>query len=228
MGSHVGYLQKALQWYSKCLKVRPFTTQISSSAVLWYVIYQILSHKSCAYHCREVEFRDHLICRAMGDALAQKIEKRADFDPKRFLMTSSYGGLFNGTIGHVWYLQLDKYAHRWFTQGTRSFVAAKVAADSILFGPIHICAFFTLLTLAENGTFKDVEKKIKTDALPTFIAELSVWPIVQAVNFTKVPVQYQLLVVNAFTIADATFMSFIQHNNAWFDKVLARLKENSQ
>lgn len=88
-----------------------------------------------------------------------------------------------------------------------------MVADCALFGPVHIAAFFTVMTLAEGGPFADVVAKIKKDLLPTLAAELTFWPAVQAWNFAKVPLRYQLLVVNTVTVADAAFMSWAQHND---------------
>ena len=160
--------------------------------------------------------------RAAGDVVAQRIERRP-VDSKRCAMTTAYGGLFNGTVGHAWYLKLDAVARQFFLPGSRRFVAAKVVADSAIFGPIHVAAFFTLLTLAEGGTFKDVNTKLKTDFFSTLSAEFTIWPIVQFVHFSKVPVAYQLLVVNAFTVGDATFMSWVQHKPGWFGKLVSHL-----
>lgn len=51
------------------------------------------------------------------------------------------------------------------------------------------------------------------DFLPAFIAEVAVWPAIQAANFRWVPVAYQLLVVNAVTVLDSAFMSFAGNND---------------
>lgn len=86
------------------------------------------------------------------------------------------------------------------------------------------------MTLCEGGSLTDVQAKLRRDFWPTFSAELAVWPVVQvgraalqaagrpalaspsvphpaclpavcqAANFKLVPVQYQLLCVNFFTI----------------------------
>ena len=129
-------------------------------------------------------------------------------------MTSGYGALFNGILGHLWYENLDCLARKYFVAGTRKFMASKVLADSVVFGPVHIAAFFTFVSLAEGGRMEDAVKKIKSDFVPTFGVELGVWPFVQTVNFWKVPLQYQLLVVNGVTVLDAAFMSWVQHNDA--------------
>lgn len=169
----------------------------------------------------------------LGDILAQRLEKSSDhtfdvikerhptLDLKRLAMTTSYGTLFAGVVGHTWYTQLDKIAHTIARPGTVRFVAAKVFADTAFFGPVHVAAFFSLLTLGEGGGFADIGAKLRADFLSTFTAELSVWPAAQALNFKFVPLQFQLLVVNTITILDAAFMSWVQHHDRWLDTFLA-------
>ena len=142
------------------------------------------------------------------------------FQPQRCALMATYGGLFNGVVGHTWYIYLDKMVRRVAVPGSAKFVASKVVADTVVFGPIHVAAFFTVITLAEGGTLKDVQRKLQTDFVPALTAEVFFWPAIQAFNFAKVPLQYQLLVVNSFTVVDATFMSWVQHNS-----LLLKLKQ---
>lgn len=110
-------------------------------------------------------------------------------------------------------MYLDRFARTVAPTGKAAFLSTKVVADCLVFGPVHIAAFFTALTLSEGGNVEDVKAKLCADALPTLAAELMVWPVIQVFNFAKVPLQYQLLVVNGVTIFDATFMSWAQHND---------------
>ena len=175
-------------------------------------------------------------CRGIGDFLAQNIEMQAhhasdrqasqrsdeSLDTYRFGIVTGYGAIANGTFGHAWYQALDVAARRWYVPGSKEFVIAKVVADSLIYGPLHVMGFFAVITLGEGGTWMDVKKKIQADFWPTFGTELSVWPAVQAVNFWKVPLQYQLLVVNFVTVLDATFMSWIQHHPHFWSELLGR------
>lgn len=153
------------------------------------------------------------LCRGIGDALAQRIEGHG-FQRRRCAIISAYGGAFNGIVGHSWYQYLDTAVRgAGLAPGTARFVATKVLADTVIFGPIHVAAFFTVITLAEGGTWGDVKAKLERDMLPALAAEVAVWPGIQAVNFWKVPLDYQLLVVNGFTVLDATFISYVQHQD---------------
>ncbi|PRW44616.1 PXMP2 4 family 2-like [Chlorella sorokiniana] len=159
---------------------------------------------------------------SLGDALAQRVEK-GPFNARRNLLTAGYGALAVGPFGHAWYIGLDRAARRLFVPGSPAFIAAKVIADTAIFGPLHVAGYFTHMTLSEGGTLPDVGAKLRTDFWPTFSAELFVWPVVQVANFKLVPVHYQLLVVNMVTILDSCFMSWARANDGWFQRLFPEL-----
>lgn len=178
-------LRRLLRVYSQQVQSKPFQTQILTSALLWGV----------------------------GDSCAQQISASPPYDGSRTVYNAVYGGFFNGTIGHLWYQKLDAVASMLLKhQSRRVFLATKVAADSLVFGPVHVAAYFMALSLVEHGGVWEIAvEKTKKEFLKTFAVELAVWPAVQTVNFAYVPVHYQLLVVNCVTILDAAFMSWMQH-----------------
>lgn len=47
---------------------------------------------------------------------------------------------------------------------------------------------------AWGGRWEALKAKMKQDFLPTLAAELAVWPVLQAINFSRVPLRHQLLV----------------------------------
>lgn len=180
---------RVFQLYSAALQRHPWRTQIVTTGTLW----------------------------AAGDVLAQRFEK-GPFDARRCAMTAAYGAAFIGPVGHAWYLGLDRAARALFRPGTLAFVGGKVVADTAIFGPVHVAGYFGYMTVLEGGGMPEVAAKLRKDFWPTFSAELAVWPVVQAANFKLVPVQYQLLVVNLFTILDASFMSWARANDGWFPR----------
>lgn len=170
---------------------------------------------------------DTLIYRGAGDVIAQRLSlssKQEHIELQRTCFSTVYGGLFNGIVGHVWYDGLDRVATRMVSL-QRPRLVFKVVADSLVFGPVHIAAYFTSLTLMEerHRSFDDrmecVWRKLEKDFTSTFVAELCVWPCIQAVNFRWCPVQYQLLVVNCFVVLDAAFMSYVQHHDDWIASI---------
>jgi hypothetical protein len=71
--------------------------------------------------------------------------------------------------------------------------------------------FFGLLGIAAGETSAVIGERFRDKFWPTLMAESVAWPAVQGLNFWKVPVQHQLLVVNVVSLADCTFLSWVKH-----------------
>lgn len=78
---------------------------------------------------------------------------------------------------------------------TAAFVPAmkRVAVDQIVFAPISVGLFFSVMTVAEGGGRRAVGHKLRDMYLPTLKANYMVWPAVQIINFRLMPVQFQLV-----------------------------------
>ncbi|WZZ71245.1 hypothetical protein YC2023_082615 [Brassica napus] len=165
-------------------------------------------------------------------------DKEADRDAefkvnwKRVAITSMFGLGFVGPVGHFWYEGLDKFIKlklRYVPKSTR-FVAAKVAMDGLIFGPIDLLVFFTYMGYATGKNTSEVKEGLKRDFLPALALEGGAWPLLQIANFRYVPVQYQLLYVNIFCLIDSAFLSWVdQQKDAawkqWFTTPFLTLKE---
>lgn len=93
----------------------------------------------------------------------------------------------------------------------------------LLTSPAPAAFFAWGCALIDHSGWPEFKRKMKVDFVPTLAAEVSIWPIVQSVNFSVVPLQHQLLVINVFTIIDAAFMSWARNQEDWVTKVLAAL-----
>ena len=112
-----------------------------------------------------------------------------------------------GPTGHYWYHGLDAAVKRFGMASTSlAGVASKVVADSLIFGPVHIVAFFAFMEAVEGGGPRAAAEKIRSEFWPTFMVELGFWPAFQALNFWRIPVRNQLLAVNFAGILDSTFL----------------------
>lgn len=139
-------------------------------------------------------------------------------DLRRAAFVLAYGGLFVGPLGHWWYELLDRATRRaGLPPGGGRGVAAKIALDTAVFGPVHVFSFFGLMGVVEGESLERVEARMRTSFWPTLVAESVAWPVVQAVNFSRVPVQHQLLFVNVVSLADCIWLSYAKHNLAQSD-----------
>lgn len=69
----------------------------------------------------------------------------------------------------------------------------RVTLDQLIFAPIGVGMFFTVMTVAEGGGRRAVTSKLRDMYVPTLKANYIVWPAVQIVNFRLMPMQFQLV-----------------------------------
>jgi len=103
-----------------------------------------------------------------------------------------YGGMVNGTIGHWWYRELDRWALRYFRGGSARFVAAKVAADGLVFGPVHVAGYLGAMSLMSGKSPAESGAVVREKFAEAYGVELLGWSVVQAVNFRYVPSMWVL------------------------------------
>lgn len=194
------------KWYQNCLAVHPVKTQVISSALIW-------------------GFGD-IAAQAVTHTTAKKLHLQSRNEDKEFKInwrrvttTSLFGLGFVGPVGHFWYEGLDRFIRLrlQLRPNSFSFVATKVAADGIIFGPFDLPVFFTYMGFSTGKSAAQVKEDVKRDFLPALILEGGVWPIVQVANFRYIPVRYQLLYVNLFCLLDSCFLSWVeqQENAPW-------------
>ena len=217
--------------YCACLQARPYATQSVTSAVLWCALRGAYDFHSCS--------RAPILPRGAGDALAQRLESPAEgsggqvppareptaaspaveqregenrrgIDARRVGLVTCYGALFVGPLGHWWYEQLDRTVSHRFLAGSVRHIGAKIALDTVVFNPIHVSSWFGLMGALSGDSMAKISEQLRTKFWPTLIAESLVWPAVQWYNFLRVPVRHQLLVVNLFSLADCTALSWVK------------------
>ncbi|KAH6719064.1 hypothetical protein DL95DRAFT_521448 [Leptodontidium sp. 2 PMI_412] len=106
---------------------------------------------------------------------------------------------------------------KWFQFLSRTFPITKtsalgpalkmVAFDQLIFAPVGIATFFTVMTVAEGGGRRAVSHKLRDMYLPTLKANFMVWPAVQIINFRIMPIQFQLPFVSTVGIAWTAYLS---------------------
>ncbi|KAI3454066.1 hypothetical protein Pfo_010729 [Paulownia fortunei] len=210
------------KWYQNCLATHPVKTQVISSGFIWGfgdIAAQAVTHSTSKPH--------HL--QTHDEAKELKINWR------RVASTTLFGLGFVGPVGHFWYEGLDRIIRVRLKLQPNSFrfVAAKVAADGIIFGPVDLLAFFTYMGFSAGKTAAQVKEDVKRDFLPALILEGGIWPIVQVANFRFVPVRYQLLYVNFFCLLDSCFLSWIEQQEdapwkKWFKSFLSLKEQEGQ
>lgn len=211
--------------YETQLARRPVATQIATSAVLWGagdVLAQRLE-KIQGFR-RQTEVAAGSLATLPPPPQPPPLSWRNGMDIGRAALTAAFGAALVGPVGNMWYAALDIWCTRLVPCGGAPRIAAKVLIDTAVLGPFYVAAFFTWgAAFMGGGGASGLVTKLQSDFLPTLAAEAAFWPAVQAANFTFTPLRHQLLVVNAVTLLDATFMSWARDQDDWFARVAAWL-----
>lgn len=83
------------------------------------------------------------------------------------------------------------------------------AVDQAFFAPSSLAVFFTVMGLAETGKWAAVKEKFHDAYKPALVANYTVWPLVQLVNFKLMPLQYRLPFVSTLGILWNAYLSWI-------------------
>jgi hypothetical protein len=111
-------------------------------------------------------------------------------------------GVF-GPAATKWYQFLQKKINlRTNIQTT----AARVMADQTIFASTNMFLFLSSMSIMEGS---DPREKLKKSYVPGLKANWLVWPAVQSVNFTMVPLEHRVLVVNIVSLGWNCFLSYL-------------------
>ncbi len=83
----------------------------------------------------------------------------------------------------------------------------KMLLDQLVFSPIFLGVFFTYNGYMEGHDFIGVRNKFETSYWEALRACLKLWPIVQLVNFSLVPLQFRVVFVNLVALGWTAFLS---------------------
>ncbi|KAL1994446.1 hypothetical protein VTN49DRAFT_1916 [Thermomyces lanuginosus] len=141
-----------------------------------------------------------------GDVLAQQLVDRKGLDKHDYGRTGRmilYGGAVFGPAASAWYGVLQRHiAFRSYA----ATIATRVAADQVLFTPSHLFCFLTSMSIMEGS---DPWEKLRNGFWPTFKTNVGVWSTVQAINFSVVPLEYRVLVVNVVSLGWNCYLSYM-------------------
>jgi hypothetical protein len=192
---------RLLGWYTQQLTQRPVVTNALSAVALF----------------------------GIGDVAAQAIEhqgaKTTDrfsqyYDLARTARACTFGGLvFSPIISKWWYPYLQSVKS---PKGPVQSAIRRVALDQLGFAPfLAVPMYFSVMTVLEGGSATDISNKLRRNYVSTLIANWSVWPAIQFVNFLWVPPHLRILLVNSASIIWNTFLSLqnagkrsLAHNDA--------------
>jgi len=180
-------MRLAWKTYSKWMGKQPLKTSMATSATV-------------------------MVC---GDLLAQRMEKRREFDWRRNLVVGSWNGLVFSPVFFLWFRFLD----RWFPKTTFRHALAKVAVNQLVMVlPIN-AGFLVYIRSMENllysrwktSCFSELRAKVLNDSGEIFFKSLGLWGPVNMLNFLLVPPKFRILPTIGASFVWSTILSLVAH-----------------
>ena len=167
-----------------------------------------------------------------GDLIAQGLEMREDpkatFQSNRFAGVATHGALMGGVASYYWYNALERFASTTLrlTAGSMRFVVAKISLEILIWHQLSLAVYWFIVGIAEGHSFSKIVKELKSDYLPTIIADVGMWTPIDILNFKFVPVPMQVLFINMGSLIEAVALSYI-HKHGFGGKESEHSKEHT-
>jgi len=141
----------------------------------------------------------------VADCLAQAVT--GDFlDHRRLARMLLFAILVHGPLCHFWYKLLDESVLPSRPKSPLA-IALKIALDQLLFGPLFLIIFWTVLKTFEGRPYEALPL-IEAKLFPTMIVGYMLWPAAHIINFRFIPSAQRVLYINLITIFWTTYLSW--------------------
>jgi len=139
-----------------------------------------------------------------SDIIPPRDDLPPPFDGERLFRFVLYGfGV--GAVQFKWYQILDKAIP--VIKGSLIPPLKRVAMDQLGFAPVSLGVFYGYMSLMEGKNLRETKYKIQQLYWPTLKANWILWPAVQALNFSIVPLKFQVPLVSSVNIAWTCYLS---------------------
>lgn len=88
-------------------------------------------------------------------------------------------------------------------------MAARLALDQFVFAPISIGVFLSSMAVLEGTS---PEEKLRRNYTTALKSQYYLWPAVQGINFTLVPLHHRVLFVNFISIGWNCYLSHLNNS----------------
>lgn len=135
---------------------------------------------------------------AFGTAMGPVIGKWLQFLDYKFPLSATAGALANQAPSKA-------------KQGVQ--LAKRVLADQVVAAPVGLALFTGLMSGLEGKSLGETQDKFRTMYPRALLTNWQVWPVIQAVNFTIVPLQFRLPFQQTAGILWTCYLSMLNKKN---------------
>ncbi|XP_011871962.1 PREDICTED: protein Mpv17 isoform X2 [Vollenhovia emeryi] len=141
----------------------------------------------------------------LGDQIAQNfIDNSKSIDFVRTMQFAGIGLCISGPATTTWYRVLDRYIG---SKG-HSVAIKKVACDQTFFAPSFLAVLLVTIGICQGKDIEGLKIKMANEYTEILTNNYKLWPMVQLVNFSLVPLHYQTLVVQSVALLWNSYVSY--------------------
>lgn len=163
---------------------------------------------------------------AIGDIMSQKLIESKDCSKglnwKRVGTMVAYGTCIQGPLNFHWYTRLNRWVQ---CEKKSKEILSKVVIDQIFMGPTNLLIFIAVVTGIEKMRLSAIKEKVRQNFLDMLAVDISIWPLIQTLNFTFVQPRFQSVVVNTVSVIYNSILTYLLHGNQSYLQ-FSKKKEN--
>jgi len=152
---------------------------------------------------------------SVGDTLSQLIERfmkrskdSVEYSVTQTIRIATYAIFLWTPATFYWFSFLENTFPENDTTSIYEIAFERMLCDQLIWAPIVISSLFLWTSLLKGNTLSEALLKLKIEFFPTLKINYFVWPFVQLVNMSIVPVSYRLIFTNLVAIPWTVFLAF--------------------
>ncbi len=159
---------------------------------------------------------------SLGDVLTQVLFDRPakkgtwKFESQRSVNMFIVGSMFAGPVLHRWYgFVLPRLVNAQPNPTRAQFVfntGKGILLDQTIFATFFLTNFIFLNDALSGKSFQESADNLKELIMPTMLTNWKIWPFLQAINQTVMPMQFRVLFVNFCGLFWNMYLSFVVYS----------------
>ena len=125
-------------------------------------------------------------------------------------------GIIVGPIQRTWFLTLERF----IPPTSKIQIVKKLIVDQTIYGPFIIFFFYSLSGILAGKELREVKLLLQERYIKTILTAYKIWPLVQAVNFSVVPLQHRANFVQLVSLCWNMYLSWMANKSIGSDEEL--------